>query len=444
MTGEKKPQSTILVVDDTPTNLEVLYELLNARGYEVLVAIDGENALRQAEYAKPDIILLDVMMPGWNGFETCQHLKKNKETRKIPIIFMTALSETMDKVNAFKLGAVDYVTKPLQHEEVLARVKTHVTLSQLQNQLEASNEFLEKRVEERTAQLKQLNTVYEKFVPHAFIQYLNKDSVLDVTLGDQVHHDMTVMFADVQGWTTLSERKSPQDNFAFIIEYFSLVSPIIRQHRGFVDQYYGDGIMALFPDRPNDAVDAAIAIQKKMREYHAMQTNSRDPGIRVGIGLHSGKLMLGIIGEAQRMQAAVVSDNVNLASRLEGLTRIYRVSIIISEQTLARLDEKHAYRYRFVDKVQVKGKQKAVAVYEIYDGDKAEEIELKLKTRDLFEEGLQLYYEKRFTEASVKFNEVYKITAWDQAARIYLERCADYMVNGVPDGWQGITRITEK
>ncbi|MBN1993354.1 MAG: hybrid sensor histidine kinase/response regulator [Anaerolineae bacterium] len=139
----QQTQETILIVDDNPTNLGVLFDYLQGSGFKVLVAEDGEVALQRAGYTQPDIILLDVMMPGWNGFETCQQLKDNEETRDIPVIFMTALSDAVDKVRGLKLGAVDYVTKPLQHEEVLARINTHLTIRKLQKNLREQNERLQ-------------------------------------------------------------------------------------------------------------------------------------------------------------------------------------------------------------------------------------------------------------------------------------------------------------
>ncbi|MBF0289342.1 MAG: hybrid sensor histidine kinase/response regulator [SAR324 cluster bacterium] len=129
----------ILIVDDMPANLEVLLEFLDIEDYEVLVAIDGESAIQRARYALPDIILLDVMMPKLNGFETCQRLKKIPEVKEIPVIFMTALSETVNKVKGFDLGAVDYITKPLHHQEVLARVETHLELKRSKEMIVQKN-----------------------------------------------------------------------------------------------------------------------------------------------------------------------------------------------------------------------------------------------------------------------------------------------------------------
>ncbi|EDN67762.1 Response Regulator Receiver Signal Transduction Histidine Kinase [Beggiatoa sp. PS] len=136
-------QDTLLIVDDTPENIRVLFDFLIAHDFRILVAENGEDALENAEEELPDLILLDVMMPaGIDGFETCRLLKDNAQTQDIPVIFMTALSDTLDKVKAFELGAVDYVTKPFQQEEVLARINTHLTIRKLQKKLQAQNEQL--------------------------------------------------------------------------------------------------------------------------------------------------------------------------------------------------------------------------------------------------------------------------------------------------------------
>ncbi|MFQ5640729.1 MAG: response regulator, partial [bacterium] len=152
-----EPKDAILIVDDTPTNLDVLVNCLTESDFEVFVATDGQKALERVKLAKPDLIVLDVMMPGMDGFETCRRLKQDKDTKDIPVIFMTSLTDTVDKVKGFEVGAVDYVTKPIQHEEVLARVTTHLTIRKLHRELQQANERLEQRVAERTAELTQAN-----------------------------------------------------------------------------------------------------------------------------------------------------------------------------------------------------------------------------------------------------------------------------------------------
>jgi len=155
-------QSVILVVDDTPANLEVLFDFLTNSGFKILVAEDGESAIQKAGYASPDLILLDIIMPGIDGFETCYRLKASESTQDIPVIFMTALSDTVDKVKGLQVGAVDYITKPLQHEEVLARVQTHLTLRNLTKQLQEQNLQLEREILQRQRQEEELKRQYQQ------------------------------------------------------------------------------------------------------------------------------------------------------------------------------------------------------------------------------------------------------------------------------------------
>src|SRR4028119_1445914 len=149
MSVEYSGKGTILIVDDSPTNVGVLFDFLTNAGFKVLMAQDGETALLKANGDSPDVILLDIIMPGIDGFETCRRLKANQSTQDIPVIFMTALSQTVDKVRGLSLGAVDYITKPLQHEEVLARVKLHLSLRNLTKTLTEQNVRLEQEISER-------------------------------------------------------------------------------------------------------------------------------------------------------------------------------------------------------------------------------------------------------------------------------------------------------
>lgn len=440
----------ILLVDDNTTNLQILHQTLDGRGYRLLIAKNGERALAIAHEVKPSLILLDIMMPGMDGFEVCRRLKADPEMGEIPVIFLSALDDTADKVKGLDLGAVDYISKPFQAEEVIARVNTHLTISSLKKSLaeknkalQASNEILDERVKERTAELVELITAYECFVPREFLSLLDKESILQIRLGDQINQEMTVMFADVRGWTMLSEGMSPQENFNFINAYLRRVSPVIKEHGGFIDQYYGDGVMALFPEAPDGAVMCAIAMHAAVSGYNKEREKEGFQPIGIGVGLHTGDLMLGIIGNEERMQGAVVADAVNLAARLERLTRIYGTSVTLSETTLSRLKEPDKYKHRFVDKVRVKGKKESVTVYEVFDGDPQPVVELKEQTKSSFEEGLRLYYERKFSESSVHFNRVLEKNPEDMAARIYLKRCAKYMVNGVPDDWSGIETLSK-
>jgi two-component system sensor histidine kinase ChiS len=447
--GEKKPK--VLIVDDTPENIQVLMGTLKDQ-YAIVAAINGEKALKMAvAEPRPDLILLDIMMPGMDGFEVCGRLKSDPETRDIPVIFLSALDDTANKVKGFTAGAVDYISKPFQPQEVHVRVNTHLTMSRLKRslaekneELRAYSEGLEERVKQRTAELASLNNIYERFVPREFIDLLQKNSILEINLGDQVSRKMTVMFADIRGWTTLLEKMTPKEAFSFINAYLRRVNPVIKDCNGFIDQFYGDGVMALFPGTPDDAVRAAVRMQEAVAEYNRQREKAGFGPIEIGVGLHRADLMLGVIGSEDRMQGAVVADAVNLAARIEGLNKTYGSYVSLSDETLSAMKESDRYRYRFIDKVRVKGREEAVTVYEVFEGDPAGLAELKEQTKSVFENGIQLYYSKKFSEASVHFNQVMEKNPADLAARIYLKRCANYMVNGVPPDWTGVETLLEK
>jgi PAS domain S-box-containing protein len=272
-----------------------------------------------------------------------------------------------------------------------------------------------------TNELFQLNQAFSRFVPRQFLQLLDKKSIIDVKLGDQVQQEMSVLFSDIRDFTALSESMTPQENFQFINAYLSRMEPAIIENQGFIDKYIGDAIMALFSGIADDAVKAGIAMLKKLREYNEHRVNSGYAPICIGIGINTGSLMLGTVGGKHRMDSTVISDAVNLASRLEGLTKQYGVSLLISHQTLARLHNPMEYCIRFVEQVKVKGKSKAVAVFEVFDGDTIQIKEAKLATKTIFEEGLWLYHQHCFSEAAKRFKKVLSINPKDTVAQIYLK-----------------------
>ncbi|MCE9499111.1 MAG: adenylate/guanylate cyclase domain-containing protein [Leptospira sp.] len=287
------------------------------------------------------------------------------------------------------------------------------------------------------------NKASARFVPFEFLRLIEKKSILDVNLGDQVAKEMTVLFSDIRSFTTLSESMSPQDNFYFINSYLGRMGPIIRSHKGFIDKYIGDAVMALFPDHVEDALIASIEMQKNIHEHNPARVKRGYPEISIGIGLHIGKLMLGTIGEKERMEGTVISDAVNLASRLEGLTKMYGSSIIMSEQALQHFDATGKYNYRYIDKVKVKGKKEAVKIYEFYDGESEDLILKRNKIKPLFESALFSYYGKKFGDAKTGFQEILK-TFDDKTSKIYIERCERHEKNGVTEFWDGTAVLDSK
>ncbi len=237
---------------------------------------------------------------------------------------------------------------------------------------------------------------------------------------------------------------TPQENFNFINSYLRRVSPIIRDNNGFIDKYMGDAIMALFPGQTNDAIKTAIAMQQAVAIYNVDRINSGYQPITIGVGLHTGRVMLGTIGEAERMEGTVISDAVNLAARLEGLTKVYGSSIIVSGEMMFSLNNPISYNFRFLDKVKVKGKEEAVSVFEILDGEPEEIRELKLQTQTDFERGLLHYHSQEFAQAKEYFQKALTVNPEDKASQLYLRRVENFIEYGVPPDWEGIAILTEK
>lgn len=289
-----------------------------------------------------------------------------------------------------------------------------------------------------------LTTGYSRFVPPEFLRFLNRESIVDINLGDHVQQEMAVLFSDIRSFTTLSETMTPQENFDFVNAYFGRVSPIIRQHNGVIVKYLGDGMMAVFPQRVEDALNASIEKVKQVYLFNQDRHLQGEPPIKIGVGIHTGKMMLGTVGEAERMQSDFLSDAVNLTARLEGLTKLYGASIVISQEALNRIKDPTQYQLRFLDRVRVKGRLEAVAVFEIFGGEPEAIIRLKMQTKTKFEEGLTLYYGQKFTAAGELFKEVLRRNPDDQAARLYLERSGHYLVHGAPADWAGVRVLHEK
>ncbi|MCK5367863.1 MAG: adenylate/guanylate cyclase domain-containing protein, partial [Cyclobacteriaceae bacterium] len=279
--------------------------------------------------------------------------------------------------------------------------------------------------------------------PKEFLKALGHDSIIDVELGDQVQGDMTILFSDIRSFTSITEKLSAEESFEFLNEVLSSITPAITKNGGFIDKYIGDAIMALFPSNPEDAIISALQVQENLSKYNIIRETRGKEKIKIGIGIHTGPLMLGTIGVKDRMDGTVISDAVNLASRLEGLNKLYGTSMIVSENTVKKLNCVDNYHYRFLSYARVKGKENAVRIYEFFDGDEDHDKTMKLKTLPTFNEGINEYYNQKFTRASVKFQDVIDSYPEDHTARLFLERSAQYMVQGVPELWDGVD-IVEK
>jgi len=281
------------------------------------------------------------------------------------------------------------------------------------------------KVQGLSLQLKGINDSLSRFVPFQFLEYLKKNSILDVNLGDQVLENMTILFADIRSFTSLSEKMSPEENFKFLNSFLSQVVPVIRENGGFVDKFIGDGVMALFPFPPDKAVHAAIELQKAVDKYNEARNRAGYRQISLGIGIHTGQLMLGTIGETNRMETTVIADAVNIASRLENLTKTYDSKIIISKELFSKLENREGIKSRSLGESSVKGKSKPIEIVEILIGDTRNIDLLKIENMDLFESAIDFLKKDDYYKAAELFREILDKNPEDRAAALFHKHCID-------------------
>ena len=260
---------------------------------------------------------------------------------------------------------------------------------------------------------------YERFVPPEFFEALGYQHLHEIKLGDHFEKEGTVLFSDIRSYTSLSEKMNTIENFNFLNAYIRRVVPTIYEQSGFIQQFLGDGIMALFLRQTDDAIVAALAYQKAIHQYNHERRAKRRIPINVGIGIHTGSLILGIIGNEDRMGTGVVSDAVNTASRIEDLTKLFGASVLVSENSFFRLGNPDEFQHRYLGKVKVKGKDRPLSVYDFFGGEDEVLVELKQESKEIFESAIADYYRQNFGLAKKKFKEVMKINPQDMAAKLY-------------------------
>lgn len=297
--------------------------------------------------------------------------------------------------------------------------------------------IMSKYVNDYIVQITELSESYYRFVPQQYLSMLGKNSILDVKLGDQVKCEMSVLILNIRRFFILSEAMTPEENFQFINLFLKEISPCIIDNDGFVDDYTGAGIVALFPSSAEDAVKTAIETIEKLESLNKSLNRSGKEKLEIGIGIHKGPLMLGIIGDERRMEGTVISDSVNLTATLEDLTLKLDVATLVTKGVIKDLQGKNVYEYRNVGLLRLEGKEGLVDIYDLYQSDLKDVREAKNKTKESFEEGITLYQQGDFYDARNKFLEVIKKNDKDKVAKIYFFLCDEYHKNGTNELWQG-------
>jgi two-component system sensor histidine kinase ChiS len=446
------PKARILLVDDDPTNLLLLEELLLSEGYALVLAASGTEALEIAAQSIPDLILLDVMMPVMDGFEVCRRLREDARFQTVPVIFLTALDDEQSRLRGLGMMGDDYLTKPINSQLLLTKISSILRLSELRSQQVQSeiNQRVKAESRQQIAAAWEINDyISEKFrlfVPEQYLNRIAPQGVESIQLGNAREEEITVVLCDIRGFTAIAESQSTRETFEWLNAFFSKMSQAIVTHHGFVDKFLGDAILAVF-DRvehhAEDALNGAVAMLQNLSEFNRDRAryNLQNP-INVGIGIHTGLGLIGTIGSDHRMDSTVIGDVVNTAARLEELTKVYGCSILASDTTIAHFKassknadlEVHSngefpphlpptpFLNRWVDRVTPRGKREVIELYEILGTLTRSLDQAKLQSLSAYNAGIQAWRQQDYARALGYFQQVVEQNPDDTVARLYVER----------------------
>jgi class 3 adenylate cyclase len=442
-------------IDDTSiahTALQEASQIINATHGVFLVyepeqdlviemAAIGHNPNRDHNITDQSGLLKELIMKGTAAIVPMARIKANPALGHLKTVMYAPLKVKHRTLGMIILGHVEEV------DFTAAELKLLTTIALQSAAAIESAQLYQKGLKEahdREEAIKKIHEVSQKFVPQEFIKSLGKDKLTEVALGDQVEREVTVMFTDIRGFTTLSERLAPKDNFLFINSFNKRMGPIIRKNEGFIMQYLGDGFMAIFPKGSQSALQASVEMHLALTEYNKERMAKNRFPVHIGIGMQNGKLIMGITGDVERMDAAIISDTVNTASRIEGLSKHYGTSILLTDLCKNNLSQPEAFDFRYLGPVQVQGKQNALDLYECINGDHVALREHKLNTLHTFQQGMELYFKKEFAMAAVTFQQIVKMNQEDHTAKLFLNRAAHLITQEIGDDWKGVESISKK
>lgn len=406
-------------------------------------AKSGESLFNEEGIRNNPGVLLKIGLGGQSEIITDLSLLKEKEIIEgdVHSIIYAAM-----KVKHRIMGAIILAGKAVEQYSA-AHLKLLVTLALQSSTAIESAMLYEKNireVREREEAILRIHEVTKKFVPNEFIRSLGKETLTDVKLGDQVEKIVTVLFTDIRDFTTLSEKMTPDENFRFVSSFNARLGPVIRSNNGFINQYLGDSIMAIFPDDPQDALHAAIGMQKAVHELNEERKEIGLPPIRAGIGMHTGSLIMGITGDEFRMDAATISDTVNTAARIESLTKFYKSPLLLSDHTLQYLNDQNNFHFRHLGNVRLKGKNNILTIIECINGFDDTQFERKLQTLSLFNDAMSSYHDQQFESALQSFQNILLQDPDDLTTIYFLDNTKKYLREGVPRNWTGAEEMISK
>ena len=406
-----------------------------------LLSSFGEDKDRDKNIDSQNLILKELIKRGTSSIVEHERIKANPALKHLNSVMYAPL-----KVKNNMLGMV-ILGHSKTKDFTAAELKLLTTIA-LQSAVAIESAQLYQKglraAKEREEAITAIHKVSQKFVPNEFIKSLGKDRITEVSLGDLVEKEVTVMFVDIRDFTTISENLKPKDNFLFINSFNKRMGPIIRKNEAFIMQYLGDGFMALFPNGAQHALRAAVEMNKELENLNIERKGNNSLPIKIGIGMQNGNLIMGITGDIDRLDAAIISDTVNTASRIEGLSKHFGTNILITQDCIDNLTHPEEFNFRFLGPVRVKGKQKPIDLYECINGDEQVLQKHKLSTLGTFDEGMRLYFNKEFAMAAVTFQQIVKQNPNDHTARLLLNRSAHLITKEIGDDWKGVESMTNK
>ncbi|MBC2838685.1 adenylate/guanylate cyclase domain-containing protein [Robiginitalea sp. SC105] len=405
------------------------------------VANFGDNPRRDTFIHDQETILKDIILKGTSAIVPASRVAANPALQHLKAVMYAPLKVKHRTLGMVMLGHEDSV----EYTAAELKLLTTITL-QSATAIESAHLYQKglQEVREREEAIRKIHDASQKFVPSEFIRSLGKDRITEVYLGDHVEREVTVVFADIRGFTTISETLDPRDNFLFVNGFNNRMGPIVRRNGGFIMQYLGDGFMALFPDGAQGALRASVEMQELLREYNLERKLKDRMPVEVGVGMQNGKLIMGITGDAKRLDAAIISDTVNTASRIEGLSKHYGTSILLTEECRKSLTDADQFDFRYLGRVQLKGKNKPIDLYECIDGDEPGLKNHKLTHLELFDQAMEQYFNREFAMAAVTFQQVYKMDERDHPAKLFLNRSAHLITQELEENWQGVETMSTK
>ena len=406
-------------------------------------ANSGEQLFNEDNLRNNSGVLLKIGLSGQSEIMTDLSLLKE---RGIIANDVQSLIYAAMKVKHRIMGAIILAGKEIEQYSA-AHLKLLVTLALQSSTAIESAMLYEKNIREareREEAILRIHEVTKKFVPNEFIRSLGKETLTDVRLGDQVEKIVTVLFTDIRDFTTLSEKMTPEENFKFISSFNARLGPVIRSNNGFINQYLGDSIMAIFPENPEDALRAAVGMQKEVHELNKERKELGLHPIKAGIGMHTGSLIMGITGDEFRLDAATISDTVNTAARIESLTKYYKSPLLLSDHTLQYLHDHTNFHFRHLGSVKLKGKHNLLSIIECINGFDELQFERKLQTLSHFNDAMNSYHDQQFENALQLFQTILAIDPDDLTAHYFLNNTKKYLREGVPKNWTGTEEMVSK